>query len=385
MAPTRFPLLTALLIRQNRSRPRGDDDRTFATCYPVLAEMLLADFKTAQKKFADGGVEVEEIKKYFEEFKALKPRIKEADERDIDKWAKQGWEKFKSFVDELKGTKSGQQLKKEEKAEGAEMVAENDDWRVYHIVTHKACMMYGSNTKWCITQQNGTHWKNYTKAGNNFYFILSKTKRESPWNKIALAVDKKGDKSYFDEQDKHHSELPKEFHVPEFDVKVGPNLVINGRAYTDKQFEAAEGLVVNGDLDLRENHSALPKNLTVKGTLRCNPDTTQLPEGLKVGSLMLLRCEIKSLPYDIQITTELNAEFSSLVSIVPLKLKGDLTISDTIIAHLPGGMVIGGDLDIMTTEITELPDDLKVGGAIFVDDPESNEIEMSDRLKELVC
>lgn len=194
-SPFRYPYISTLLLSQQ---------------YPTTADLLVADavetsFKTAQQKFENESIAVEEIKDYFEKFKTLKPRIKKDSERDIDQWAKQGWQKFKAFVDELGSTKSKQQIKKEKKMEGAELIAENDDWRVYRITTHEAAMLYGANTKWCITEPNGEHWSSYIRT-NNFYFILSKTDRDDPTNKIALSIGTDGVKSYWDDLDQHYNQ-----------------------------------------------------------------------------------------------------------------------------------------------------------------------------------
>lgn len=34
--------------------------------------------------------------------------------------------------------------------EGAKLVYEDNEWAVYEITTHKAAVLYGSGTKWCI-------------------------------------------------------------------------------------------------------------------------------------------------------------------------------------------------------------------------------------------
>ena len=88
MATFRYPVISTLLLSQ----------RYPVTASLLLAEVVEADFKTAKKKFEEAGTPTEQIKEYFDQFKALKSRIKEDTDRDIDRWAKQGWEKFKSFV-----------------------------------------------------------------------------------------------------------------------------------------------------------------------------------------------------------------------------------------------------------------------------------------------
>jgi hypothetical protein len=396
--PTRYPLITSLLEAQ-----------AFAARYPVVAEIIEADFKTAEKKFVEYGIEADEIKNYFEQFKTLKPRIKEATDRDIDQWVKKGWEKFKTFVDELKGTKSKQQLKKSGQQglgadiPDAELVAENEDWWVYRITSHSAARVVGAKTHWCIVASQ-KHWDHESKD-SNFYFLISKNIPapgsheephegcdigciSDPWAKIALEVTKKtGRKQYWDVRDKSHDRLPTEISasLPSFPVSASSNIVVDGKSYTWQQFAVAEGLTVKGDLDLRKMDSKLPNNLTVGGTLFLNRNTDTLPSGLKVGSLDISKSNnIGELPPDIQIKNDFNAEFSLLHSIPALKLKGDLTISDSAISALPSGLEVGGDLDIMNTQITSLPEDLKVGGAIFVDDPDSDEIEVPEHLKDLI-
>ena len=360
----------------------------FTAAYPVLADILLSDFKTAEKKFAGQGIVTEEIKDYFEHFKALKPRIQEATERDIDQWARKGWEQFKAFVDELKGTKSKTQLKKSghefvgKDIPGADLIAENGDWWVYSITSHEAARIIGSKTAWCIVA-NRSHWDNYSKKAN-FYFIISETPREKPWNKIALQVDKKTKrKTYWDEMDHSMSELPAELNVPLFEISTQSNIVVNGKAYKPEQFTAAEGLVVKGDLDLREVEVMLPRNLTVGGMLKVNRYLTELPAGLKVGSLDLTWSRIEELPADIVITKSLEAASSGLKSLPSLQLKGDLTLFESDITTLPSGLKVGGELDLMETQVKVLPKDLKVGIAIFVDDVDEVEAP-TKKLKDLL-
>ena len=400
LSPTfgkQYPTLASLLQKEER--------------YPTLATLIEADFKTSEKKFLDQGIALEEIKNYFDQFKTLKPRIPEAEKRDIDQWAKQDWEKFKTFIDELKGTKSKSEIKKLEKMEGAELVTENDGWFVYHITSHAASRRYGSNTKWCITQPSSQHFDNYIKT-NNFYFLISKIKRTSPWNKIAVQVNEAGQRTYWDETDASHKSLPPELKIPDFEVeKVTFKIVISGQTFTLEEFQKADGLIIGkkgkltdlsnnklpegvqlefptnltvlGDLKVPKNQVLLAPGLTVMGLLNlAKTQISNLPTGLKVGSLSIYGLDIETLPPDIKIKKDLNAEFSSLKVLPPLKLTGDLTLSDTPLGALPEGLQVGGELDIMDTSIIKLPKKIKVGIAIFVDDPDT--FEVSKNLKELI-
>jgi CRISPR/Cas system endoribonuclease Cas6 (RAMP superfamily) len=182
--------------------------------------LITSDFKTTEKKFLDQKIPVEDIKEYLAIFKELRDRnkIKKADEKNIDFWGKKSWEDFKGFVDSLRTEKSKTEEKKIAKMEGAELLTENKLWSVYQMTTHKACQIYGSGTKWCITQDSDTDWKDYSQK-NNIYFIISKIRpKEDPWYKIALLVDRKGEVTYWNALDEPYAELPKgfNFNIPKF-------------------------------------------------------------------------------------------------------------------------------------------------------------------------
>jgi hypothetical protein len=169
--------------------------------YPMLAFVIEADFKTAEKKFIDQGAEPEKVKEAIELFKELKPKIQKAEERDIDQWAKGLWEEFETFLDEMREKKSGRETKKLQKMEGAELIAESENWLVYKIKSHKACMLYGSGTKWCITEADGRRWNEYSDA-NDFYFFIIKNPKGNSLDKLAMAVNDKGEQRIYDAADK---------------------------------------------------------------------------------------------------------------------------------------------------------------------------------------
>jgi hypothetical protein len=190
----------------------------FKYMYPVLAGVLEANFKTAEKKFIDQGIKAAEIKKAFDLFKKLKTKIQKDKDRDIDRWAKGKWADFKDFLAQVEETKSGRETKKLKKLEGAELVAENDGWWVYKILTHDACMLYGSKTKWCITEPEGNHWRSYNKE-NDFYFFIRKDEENDRLDKIAMAVDLDGEIEYWAADDDNITEdsIVEGLDLPEFE------------------------------------------------------------------------------------------------------------------------------------------------------------------------
>lgn len=153
--------------------------------------LTTADFKSVKTKFVNQGIDIGTVKQYLEDFKILRDKRNFSEqEKNIDHWGKQPWEEFKNFVDKAKEEKSKTELKRLKKEEGAELVEENDDWRIYKITTFKASRLYGSGTRWCITQEGGKHWRDYTRNGNNsFYFAISKKRdKNDPYYKVAIQV-----------------------------------------------------------------------------------------------------------------------------------------------------------------------------------------------------
>ncbi len=64
-----------------------------------------------------------------------------------------------------RGTKS----KREEKKEGAVKVYEDELIVIFNILSRRACLTYGANTKWCITSRdNPEWWETYYSEAVNF-------------------------------------------------------------------------------------------------------------------------------------------------------------------------------------------------------------------------
>jgi hypothetical protein len=183
----------------------------------ILKKLVLADFKTTEKKFLDSGASTDEVKNYLDTFKKLRDsgRIQDVQEKDIDSWGKKSFEDLKSFVDKLSEEKSKSKEKKLKKLEGAELVAENDGWKLYKIFNHKAARLYGSGTQWCITEEDGARWREYNRH-SSFYFLISKTlPKDDPFYKIAVQY-RDGVKTYWDATDESHNRLPETFNVPKY-------------------------------------------------------------------------------------------------------------------------------------------------------------------------
>lgn len=110
-------------------------------------------------------------------FLAIKNRLK-APENDLYYWIKSKTPAdLDAAVRSIENSKSNTQLKKDIADEGAKLVAETEHWKIYHITTFEASQKYGRDSKWCITGAIGggdRYWKQYTDAGIEFYFLITK-------------------------------------------------------------------------------------------------------------------------------------------------------------------------------------------------------------------
>lgn len=163
-------------------------------------------------------------------FFKMKDRLK-GSEKDLYYWLKKEPQELTDRLDELENEKTRSQVNKEAK-KGAELVAENDYYKVYKINTFEAAKKYGANTKWCITgkesgwikdENENKYWKRYTEEGIEFYFFISKKDN----HKYALASHPKNRDNYqiFDETDVEVDDIPEGV---EIEGVYKPTLFING-------------------------------------------------------------------------------------------------------------------------------------------------------------
>jgi len=343
--------------------------RIIAALKKVLVE---SDFKSIEKKFLNQGIEKEEVKKTLEVFKELrdKHRIRNLEEKNIDFWGNKDFDELKNFVSTLLKTSSKTSIRKDTHkkhvVDGAEFITENSDWLVYKINDYNASDLLGSRD-WCIVRDKDDFESHSTKM--TFYYILSKNRdKEDAWYKIALSIDSKGRKLYWDNYDQPpsgSSTIPlKELKIPEFKATFEFVIIVNGKKFTEKEFIATKGLKVDGYLYLRDTPiTKLPEGLKVGGFLDLSStQITELPEGLKVGGFLdLSDTEITKLPEG-------------------LTVGGNLILMGTQISELPEKLKVGKDLYLWGTKITVLPEGLEVGCAIDVTD--KRKIECSEALRE---
>ena len=342
--------------------------------------IVTADFKSVEKKFMEQGTDKETVDEYIKCFKKLRDnnRIQDENERNIDYWGKKPFEEFSTFVDRIDEEKSKRQQKKTihkeaQKIEGADLVAENDDWLVYHIKQYEASEKLGSRD-WCIVRERG-HWNSHA-AKYAFYYYLSKNRgKDDQWFKIAKGVSLSNMKPlYWDNNDNPSSgasSVPSNLNLPatkDFFVKVNGKVTrCNSILELPENAELGE-LVLKG-----VNITKLPNGLKLDVLdLRGNKTLKELPPKISVKSIFLSDCVLNTLP-QISDLHELNLRNSNDINL-PDGLSVDrLTLQGSKLTKLPAGLQTA-NLDLSNTQITKLPSKLKVSSKLILSDSLITEI-----------
>jgi len=79
----------------------------------------------------------------------------------------------------------------------------NDYASLYDLyrVGDKASCYYGAGTKWCTTEKDSDHFKDYSSKGP-LYYIIDKSRQLGRFYKIAMHITWDGTEEYYDERDK---------------------------------------------------------------------------------------------------------------------------------------------------------------------------------------
>lgn len=132
-------------------------------------------------------------------------------EKDITQF--KTWKSFRFFVEQNKNNTSKTSIDKQMKS-GGKVLYEDDNFIIMHMTTHDSCILYGTDTKWCVTEK-GPRWWNKYKTYSTIYFIINKNyPQRHPRAKVAAQVMK--DEIIFNTSDNKQfskmNELPKELY-----------------------------------------------------------------------------------------------------------------------------------------------------------------------------
>jgi hypothetical protein len=167
--------------------------------------------------------EIADVVKLFDRYKA-NLKIKDINAYTPDKFTQLRDELFD--IEKKRGEKK-EKAKEKYQIEGdrdANVIYDDDEYRVYHIENKAASMHYGSGTKWCITMKNKAYFEDYTATNVVFFFIISKLKTiEDPSYKIAIAVPRNVTNNVVNkEQVQYFDALDTKLVQSEAKTKIGP-------------------------------------------------------------------------------------------------------------------------------------------------------------------
>ncbi len=227
-------------------------DYEFIKLYEELSSLNEAKQDTLNFKnwLISNGASESEADGYTKRFDAIKSRLK-SPENDYYYWIKQM--KPNDVYDVINDTERVVQIKKyrrQEIADGAELVHESEHWKIYHITNFDASQYYGRDSKWCVTgvgSYGDRYWKDYIRKGYVFYFCIAKQNYNPRGDdsKFALAIHPEAECfQVFNQQD---SEVNLE-DIPEYTEIQIPGVDFNNYINTEPKFcEHCEAYIVDGD------------------------------------------------------------------------------------------------------------------------------------------
>lgn len=126
-------------------------------------EFITEDFKTSKVAFVKQGAEPEEVDRIIADYRALSRKNQfQGDEKNIDWWAKQGWDKFKQRVLILAQTPTKTALKRSKiQGNAIQLQSPDDRWEIFVPLDKEASCNIGTGTDWCTTKRAHNYFENY--------------------------------------------------------------------------------------------------------------------------------------------------------------------------------------------------------------------------------
>ena len=162
---------------------------------------LVEGYKEAQTEFSASS-DSASVQKTINDFKQLVSRnqIKDLNQKNIDWWRQQGWDKFSSFVQKAIVVPSKTQVTRKKIPGKSITLMENDDWLIVIPLNKDSSCFHGKNSDWCTTKINQPNFEHYfyDKEVTLIYCLNKKT--AGMW---AIAVHKNTNSfELFNQQDK---------------------------------------------------------------------------------------------------------------------------------------------------------------------------------------
>ena len=131
-----------------------------------LYELLKEGYKDAQAEFAsvsDPSTAAQIIAAYKQ--LVTKNQVK-GNERNIDWWRKQGWDKFNEFVLAKAAEPTKSDVKRKRLVGKSSTIREDKKWLIVIPLDKDASCFHGKDTDWCTTKQFQSHFERYFYEDN---------------------------------------------------------------------------------------------------------------------------------------------------------------------------------------------------------------------------
>lgn len=121
------------------------------------------------------------------------------DERNIDTWRKQGWDKFLERVEELSFSNTKTSIKRKKVKGNSITIYEDNNWLVVVPLDKDASCFYGKDTDWCTTKLFQRNFEDYFyKRAVTLIYAISKNNV----GHCAIAVEPNKPTDYFNKKDR---------------------------------------------------------------------------------------------------------------------------------------------------------------------------------------
>ena len=128
---------------------------------------LVEGYKEATIEFNKSSNDPDAVNKIITAYKDLVTRNQlSGDQKNIDWWRKQGWEKFSSFVNAKAAIRSSSQIKRSRTPGNSVTIRDDDVWLIVVPLDKEASCFHGKNTDWCTTKQDEQYFEQYFYQDN---------------------------------------------------------------------------------------------------------------------------------------------------------------------------------------------------------------------------
>lgn len=163
-------------------------------------ELLVEDYKTTAARFATQGGSQQDITARIQRYRELLARnqIRDANQKQIDWWAKQGWAAFDAFVKGFEGHVTATQVKRRKLVGDSIILRETNDWLVVIPLDKEASCFHGKNSDWCVTKPQHPYWEEYFHDSKVVLVYILGKNGQGMW---ALAGRPDGEIEIFNQKD----------------------------------------------------------------------------------------------------------------------------------------------------------------------------------------